>query len=216
MDRESTAPAERISVLLVDDHALVRGGLRRLLEDDPAIQVVGEVGDGEAAFRLIAHHQPHVVVMDYLLPGDNGLICAQRILEARPEVAVLMLTMRDEEPLVRQALAIGVRGYVVKDAEHFDLAAAVRLVASGETVVTPRLLTAPTPPRAGAERLTRRELEVLRLICRGLSAPAIAEELGLSVFTVRVYRAGIMRALDIHRTPALVAYAVQHGLVDPP
>jgi DNA-binding NarL/FixJ family response regulator len=208
-------PADRISVLLVDDHALVRGGFRRLLEDDPAIAVVGEVSDADAAVRLALELKPTVVVMDYALPGENGLVAMQRIRRALPDIAVLMLSMRDEEPIVREALDSGARGFVVKDASDFDLARAVRRVAEGQTVVSPRLISAPTPARPGADRLSRREREVLQLLCRGLSARAIAAELGLSVFTVRVYRANIMRTLDIHRTTALVAYAVQHGLVDP-
>lgn len=207
---------DRISVLLVDDHALVRNGFRRLLEDDPAITVIGDVGDAEEAVRLTIELKPMVVVMDYVLAGENGLVATQRIRRESPDTAVLMISMRDDEPIVREALASGARGYLVKDALDCDLAAAVRRVAAGETVVSPRLLATPVPPRAGAEALTRREREVLQLLCRGRSTRAIAAELGLSVFTVRVYRAGIMRVLDIHRTTALIAYAVQNGLVDPP
>ena len=204
-----------ISVLLVDDHTLVREGFRRLLEDDPRIAVVGAAADADTAVRLAAELKPTVIVMDYVLAGQNGLVATQRIRRESPDSAVLMVSMRDDEPLVREALASGARGYVVKDVADFDLAGAVRLVAGGETVVSPRLLSAPTPPRPDATRLTRREREVLQLLCLGRSTRAIATELGLSEFTVRVYRAGIMRTLDIHRTTALIAYAVQHGLVDP-
>lgn len=210
--REGPASAT-ITVLLVDDHTLVRGGLRRLLAADSRIAVVGEVSDGEAAVKAALALAPRVVVMDYALPHGNGLDAMTRIHEVLPDVAVLMLSMRDEELLVRKALAAGAAGYVVKDAEDFDLAEAVRLVAGGEVVVTPRLLK-PRPAPRDTTRLTRRQLEVLELICRGLSAGAIAEQLGLSVFTVRIHRAAIMRTLDIHKTPALIAFAVQNGLVD--
>jgi DNA-binding NarL/FixJ family response regulator len=185
-----------------------------LLEDDPGITVVGEASDGDSAVRLALALAPRVILMDYVLPDGNGLAAMKRIHRELPDVAVLMLSMRDEESLVRQALAAGARGYVVKDAVDVNLAEAVRLAASGGIVVTPRLLTARTS--GAGSRLTRRELEVLTLICRGLSARAIAAELGLSVSTVRIHRASIIRTLNIHRTTALVAYAARHCLVDVP
>ena len=203
---------DRISVLLVDDHALVRGGLRRLLGDDPGIEVVGEVSEGEAAVRAASRLAPTVVILDYVLPGDDGLVVLRRLREARPDAAVLMLSMRADEPLVREALAAGASGFIAKGAVEHSLADSVRRVARGEIVVSTdgAATSAPSPGRP----LTPRQSEVLRLICRGCSMRAIAAELGLSEFTVRVHRAGIMRALGIHRTTALVVHALRHGLVD--
>jgi DNA-binding NarL/FixJ family response regulator len=205
---------DKITVVLADDHALVRRGFRRLLEDDPAIAVVGEASDGEEAVRLAAALKPRVVVMDCAMPGTSGLAATRRILAARPEIAVLMLSMHSEGTLVRQALEAGARGYVLKEALDLDLAGAVKRAAAGETVLDPKLSH---PAAAKGERyhgLTTRELEVLQLICDGLTNRAIAERLALSVNTVAVHRANIMNTLDIHKTAELVAYAIRHGLVN--
>jgi DNA-binding NarL/FixJ family response regulator len=207
--------SDRITVLLVDDHALVRRGFRRLLEDDPAIRVVGEASDGEEAVRLAATLKPRAIVMDCAMPGTSGLIATRQILAADPAVVILMLSMHSEATLVRQALDAGARGYVLKDALDLDLAAAVKRAVAGELVLDPKL----TPPAAlKGERghgLSARELEVLRLICDGLSNRAIAAKLGLSVNTIAVHRANIMNTLGVHKTAELVVYALQHGLVNP-
>ena len=205
-----------ITVLLVDDHTLVRRGFRRLLEDDPAIVVVGEASDGEEAVRLAASLKPRVIVMDCAMPGTSGLIATRRILEADPDVVIVMLSMHSEATLVRQALDAGARGYILKDALDLDLAAAVKRAAAGEMVLDPKL----TPQTAlKGERdhgLSPRELEVLRLICEGLSNRTIATKLGLSVNTIAVHRANIMKTLGVHKTAELVMYAIQNGLVNVP
>jgi len=204
----------KITVLLADDHTLVRRGFRRLLEDDPDVTVVGEASDGDEAVRLAASLKPHVVVMDCAMPGTSGLIATKQILQRAPETAVLMLSMHSEATLVRQALDSGARGYVLKDALDLDLAAAVKKVAAGETVLDPKLSK---PAALKGERdhgLSPRELEVLRLICDGMSNRAIATKLGLSVNTVAVHRANIMKALGVHKTAELVVYAIQNGLVN--
>jgi DNA-binding NarL/FixJ family response regulator len=206
--------ATKITVLLADDHTLVRRGFRRLLEDDPAVTVVGEASDGDEAVKLAASLKPHVVVMDCAMPGTSGLIATKQILQRAPETAVLMLSMHSEATLVRQALDSGARGYVLKDALDLDLAAAVKKVAAGETVLDPKLSR---PAALKGERnhgLSPRELEVLRLICDGMSNRAIATKLGLSVNTVAVHRANIMKALGVHKTAELVVYAIQNGLVN--
>jgi DNA-binding NarL/FixJ family response regulator len=154
------------------------------------------------------------VILDYVLPGADGLVTLRRILESRPSAAVLMLSMRDDERLVQEALAAGAKGFVVKDAIDIRLDVAVRRVAGGEIVLSAGVASFRDRPSAEV-RLTSRQLQVLRLICRGRSARAIGAELGLSEHTVRVHRAGIMRALRIHRTTALVSYAIRYGLVDP-
>ncbi|MGH8189790.1 MAG: response regulator [Steroidobacteraceae bacterium] len=207
-----------MTVLLADDHALVRRGFRRLLEDDPSISVVGEASDGEEAIRLVEQLKPQVVVMDSAMPGTSGLAATRAILRRAPHVAILMLSMHSEETLVRQAMEAGARGYILKNALDLDLAAAVKRVAAGETVIDPALrqstLRKSTLP-GERNRLTARELEVLQLICDGLSNRAIAARLDVSVNTVAVHRANIMNTLGVHKAAELVVYAIQHGLVNP-
>ncbi len=204
-----------ITVLLVDDHNLVRRGFRRLLEDDPGIRVVGEAGDGAEAIAMVDQLLPGVVVMDCAMPGTSGLVATRVIRERHPGVAVLMLSMHSEDTLVREAMEAGARGYVLKNALDLDLAAAVRRIAAGETVVDPRLLARPSLTGERTRGLTPREREVLQLICNGLSNRAIAEKLSLSMNTVAVHRANIMNTLGVHKTAELVVYALQNGLVSP-
>jgi DNA-binding NarL/FixJ family response regulator len=207
---------DRITVLLVDDHSLVRRGFRRILEDDPSILVVGEASDGAEAVRLAGEVKPRVVVMDWAMPGMNGLIAMRQILRTAPDVAVLMLSMHSEDALVRQALDAGARGYILKNALDLDLAAAVKRVAAGERVLDPGV--SPSEVRKGERTgaLTARELEVLQLVCAGRSNREIAATLSLSVNTVAVHRANIMSALGVHKTAELVLYAIHHGLVPRP
>jgi len=208
--------ADKLKVLLVDDHALVRRGFRRILEDDAEIEVIGEASDGEEAVRLAAKERPQVIVMDCAMPGMNGLEATRRILEARPDAAILMLSMHSEDTLVRQALDAGARGYILKNAMDLDLANAVKRVAKGEKVLDPQVAhpTALKGEREGG--LTPRELEVLQRIVAGKSNKEIAAELNLSANTVSVHRANIMDALGIHKTAELVVYAIRHGLVNLP
>ena len=204
----------KITVLLADDHALVRRGFRRLLEDDPSIEVVGEASNGEEAVQLTGTLRPQVVVMDAAMPGLNGLAATRTILAQTADVAILMLSMHSEDTLVRQALDAGARGYVLKNAIDLDLAAAVKRIAAGETVLDPAI--APGAPLAGERtRLTPRELQVLQLICKGLPNRVIATQLNVSANTVAVHRANIMNTLGLHKTAELVTYAIKHGLVDP-
>jgi DNA-binding NarL/FixJ family response regulator len=204
----------RITVLLVDDHTLVRRGFRRLLEDDDGIEVVGEASDGDEAVKLALKLMPEVVVMDCAMPGTSGLVATRRILERAPKTAVLMLSMHSEATLVRQAMDAGARGYVLKDAIDLDLASAVKRAAAGDTVLDPKLTQASTLKGERDHGLSARELEVLRHICDGLSNRAIAAKLGLSVNTVAVHRANIMKTLGVHKTAELVVYAIQNGLVN--
>jgi DNA-binding NarL/FixJ family response regulator len=205
---------QKITVLLVDDHALVRRGFRRLLADDPSIAVVGEASDGNEAISLAQELKPQVVVMDVAMPGTSGLVATRTILSKNPDAAILVLSMHSEETLVRQALDAGARGYVLKNALDLDLASAVKRVAAGETVLDPAVV--PAEPAAGERtRLSPRELEVLQLICDGHSNREIAARLGLSVNTVAVHRANIMNTLGVHKTAELVVYAIKNGLVTP-
>jgi len=205
--------ANKLTVLLVDDHALVRKGFRRILEDDPEIQVVGEASEGEEAVRLALQLKPKVVVMDCALPGISGIGATRRIRAKMPEAIVLMLSMHSEDTLVRQALEAGARGYILKNALELDLVSAVNRVAKGDLVLDPQLAK---PTALKGERdsgLTARELEVLRHIVAGKSNKEIAAELGLSANTVGVHRANIMDSLGIHKTAELVVYAIRNGLV---
>ena len=207
---------EKISVLLVDDHALVRRGFRRMLEDEEDIVVKGEASDGEEAVRLAQQLQPKVIVMDCALPGISGLVATRKILEHNPKAAVLMLSMHSEDTWVRQALESGARGYMLKNAVDLELVTAIRRVASGEEVLDPQIARRATLKGERETGLTVRELEILQLIVGGLSNKEIATQLSLSANTVAVHRANIMDALGIHKTAELVVYAIRNGLVNIP
>ena len=209
--------SEKISVLLVDDHALVRRGFRRMLEDEQDITVKGEASDGEEAVRLARALKPDVIVMDCALPGVNGLVATRKILEHDPKAAVLMLSMHSEDTWVRQALEAGARGYMLKNAVDLELVTAIRRVAAGEEVLDPQIARRGGTLRGERETgLTVRELEILQLIVGGLSNKEIASQLNLSANTVAVHRANIMDALGIHKTAELVVYAIRNGLVNIP
>jgi DNA-binding NarL/FixJ family response regulator len=203
----------RISVLLVDDHSLVRRGFRRMLEDDPAITVVGEAADGHQAVQLAAELRPCVVVMDFALPSMNGAVAARQILRNAPETAILILSMHAEASYVRTCLEAGVHGYLLKNALDLEMVDAVKQVAAGKRVLDPRLGSVAAPDGQPPLQLTPRELEVLQLIVHGKSNKEIAAVLNLSANTVAVHRANIMQTLDIHNTAELVVHAIRHGLV---
>jgi DNA-binding NarL/FixJ family response regulator len=206
--------SQKITVLLVDDHALVRRGFRRILEDEPDMAVVGEAGDGEEATKLARQLKPQVVVMDSALPKMNGLEATRQILWDLPETAVLMLSMHSESTWVRQAIEAGAKGYILKNAINLELGSAVRRVAAGETVFDPQVESPAALKGERSSGLTPRELEVLRMIVDGKSNKEIAGELDLSANTVAVHRANIMNALGIHKTAELVVYAIRAGLVN--
>jgi DNA-binding NarL/FixJ family response regulator len=208
--------ADKITVLLVDDHALVRKGFRRMLEDDAAIVVVGEASDGNNAVKLAIELKPKVTVMDCALPGISGIEATRQIRAKHHEARILMLSMHSEDTLIRQALEAGARGYILKNAMDLDLINAVKGVAEGKTVLDPQLVK---PDALKGERdsgLTVRELEILQHIVSGKSNKEIATELKLSANTVAVHRANIMDALGIHKTAELVVYAIRNGLVTLP
>jgi DNA-binding NarL/FixJ family response regulator len=203
----------QISVLLVDDHSLVRRGFRRMLEDDPAITVVGEAEDGHQAVQLAAELKPRVVVMDFAMPSMNGAVAARHILRTAPETAILILSMHAEASYVRTCLEAGVRGYILKNALDLEMVDAVKQVAAGKLVLDQRLGSITEPAGQPPPQLTTRELEVLHLIVHGNSNKEIAIVLTLSVNTVAVHRANIMQTLGIHNTAELVVYAIRQGLV---
>jgi DNA-binding NarL/FixJ family response regulator len=205
--------SNEITVLLVDDHGLVRKGFRRMLEDDAGIRVVGEATNGEEAIKLAQELCPRVIVMDMAMPGLDGVQATREILKNLPDTAILILSMYSEENYVRNALDAGARGYVLKEALDVDLAGAIKDLAAGKTVIGPGVLTPHREPDPDYERLTPREKQILELIATGNSNKEIATILNLSVNTVSVHRANLMSALGIHRTTELVVWAVKKGLV---
>lgn len=207
---------EQISVLLVDDHSLVRRGFRRMLEDEADIQVVGEASDGLEAVDLARALKPQVIVMDCALPEINGLQATRKILEFAPQTLVLMLSMHTEETWVRQAIEAGARGYVLKNALDLELGPAIRQIVNGETVIDSQISVQQNLKGERGAGLTTRELEILQLICDGKSNKEIAAQLDLSANTVAVHRANTMDALGIHKTAELVVYAIRNGLVNVP
>lgn len=209
-------PEGKIRVALVDDHLLVRRGFRRMLEDDPLIEVVAEAGDGQEAVDLVLQLRPDVVVMDFALPSMNGAVATRRIVKEAPQTAVLILSMHTEASYVRNCLDAGAKGYLLKNAMDLELVEAVKQLAAGGEVLDPRLALPPSGEPAAARALSDRELEVLQLIVAGKSNKDIALVLGLSPNTVAVHRANIMEALHLHNTAELVVYAIRNGLVSLP
>jgi DNA-binding NarL/FixJ family response regulator len=205
---------DRISVVLVDDHALVRRGFRRILEDSADIWIAGEASDGVTAVKMAQELKPHVVIMDCALPGMNGLTATRRIVEVSANTSVLMLSMHAENTWVRKALDVGARGYILKNAVDLDLVTAVKRVADGEIVLDSQLSRAPVLKGERNHGLTQRELQILQHIVAGKSNKEIAGQLDISVNTVAVHRANMMQALGIHNAAGLVAYAIRNGLIN--
>jgi len=211
-----------IRVLVVDDHAVVRSGLRRVLEAEDDIEVVGEAGDlREAVFEARAN-KPDVILMDVVMPGASGIEATPVVLKEAEDAKVLMLSMQDDPRYVREAFAVGASGYVLKEAADAEVVDAVREVASGGRYVHPalgaRLIQAEAQERAQAEAdpLSEREREVLRLLALGHTNQEIAKMLYLSVRTVETHRAHIMQKLRLTTRAELVRYALEHGLLDDP
>lgn len=208
--------SNKISVLLVDDHALVRKGFRRMIEDDSEIRVVGEASSGIEAVQLCQQLKPQVIVMDMAMPEMDGVQATREILKRMPKTAILILSMYSQENYVRNAFDAGALGYILKNANDIDLASAIKDVAAGKRVLDPGLITAEREPEDTFDRLTQREKQILQMIAEGNSNKEIAALLGLSVNTVAVHRANLMDALGMHRTAELVVYAIRKGLVRMP
>lgn len=213
-------PAAR--VLLVDDHALVRAGLKSLLQNIEGIEVVGEAGDGIEALAQIEALRPELVLMDIAMGEMNGLQALAVVRERHPEVKVLILSMHASEEYVLQAMRSGAAGYLLKDAATAELELAVSSVLRGETYLSPRVsrqvvegyVQRVTAARSGDD-LTPRQREVLRMLAEGKSTKEIAFQLHLSVKTIETHRAQIMERLEIRELAGLVRYAVRIGLVPP-
>lgn len=210
-----------IRILIADDHAVVRSGLRALLAADPELEVVGEAGDGDETLRLTATLGPDLVLLDISMPPDNGIQTARRLKESQPELRVLFLTMHEDESLLHEALHTGAAGYVIKRAEEAEILQAIHAAHRGDIYVHPAMTRAllhqpvTTEHRRGAllDAPTRRELEVLRLLAKGNTNRQIAGLLGLSTRTVENHRANLMAKLGLVSRVELVNYAELHGLL---
>ena len=208
-------------ILIADDHAVVRSGVRALLRTDPDLEVVGEAEDGDETLRLAEALQPDTILLDIAMPPENGIQTARRLKEKHPELSVLFLTMHEDESLLHEALRAGASGYVIKRGEESEIIRAIHAVSQGGIYVHPAmthaLLHQPAPPahRCGspANPLTRRELDVLRLLAKGNTNRQIADLLGLSPRTVENHRANLLGKLGLDSRVELVNYAEEHNLL---
>jgi two-component system, NarL family, response regulator NreC len=209
-----------IRIVIVDDHAVVRSGLKLLLDGQEDLEVVGEAGDARTAVFEVRAQKPDVVLMDVVMPSGSGIEATPAVLKEAPDAKVLILSMQDDPAYVREAFAAGASGYVLKEAADAELVAAVRKVAAGQRYVHPtlgaRLVAAEADERARLEEdpLSEREHEILRLLALGHTNQEIASQLYLSVRTVETHRAHIMQKLRISTRAELVRYALERGLLD--
>jgi DNA-binding NarL/FixJ family response regulator len=210
-----------IRVLLVDDHQLIRAGIRLLLTGLEQIEVVAEAGDGREALRLIAAKQPDVVLMDIMMPGMNGLEATARATHDFPQLRVIMLSVNATEEYVLQSLRAGAAGYLLKNIAPAELETAIRAVANGERYLTAAVsrhvidayLQRVGPESSSLDRLTPRQREVLQLIAEGGTMKSISRRLNISVKTAEMHRSQLMGALGIHEVAGLVRYAIRMGVV---
>ena len=212
----------KIRVLIVDDHAVVRSGIRLLLSREPDIEPVGEAGTGREAIFEARSLKPDVILMDVVMPDQTGIDALPTLLHENPDVKVLLLSMQDDPRYVREAFAAGARGYVLKEAADSEVVAAVREVARGGRYVNPELgarlvaADAAATKRADEDPLSEREREVLRLLALGHTNQEIAKQLFISVRTAETHRAHIMQKLGLQSRAELVGYALAHGLLEQP
>ena len=212
----------KITLLLVDDHPLVREGLRSYFAQEKAFEIVGEAVDGQEALRLAKDLLPHIILLDINMPGMNGLETARLLKKTVPKSKILILTMHDTKEYVSRMVSIGVQGYVLKDSSPSELIAAIEAVYRGETYFSPKVSQAVmndyarlsrTKGKKGSAELSRRESEVLTLIAEGLGNKEIAGRLFVSVRTIETHRERIIRKLDIHTVAGLTRYALTKGIV---
>jgi two-component system, NarL family, response regulator NreC len=214
---------DKIRILLVDDHTILRAGIRVLLENEPDMDVVGEAEDGRTAIKLACELSPDLALMDIAMPSLNGLEATRQIKRTCPQVKVLILTMYDNEEYIRQALSFGAMGYILKDATASDLLSAVRAVHNGEAVLSPPItrLVLENYLRWGdiqkdhsADGLSPREREILQLIAEGYTNKQISEILSISIKTVQTHRMNLMSKLGLHDRAELIKYAIQRKIID--
>jgi two-component system, NarL family, response regulator NreC len=216
-DPEKGGSARPIRVVIADDHAIVRRGLRQVLEAEGGFEIVAEAGEIEGARRYVRGHHPDVLVLDLNLPGGLSLGDIPAIRAECPATQIVVLTMQNEPAYARQALGAGALGYVLKEAAEAELVEAIRRAAVGDTYLNPRLgaRVAAEPPPGPPDGLSEREVEVLRMVALGHTNTEIAEQLFLSVRTVETHRAHIQQKLQIGSRHELVRYALEHRLVTP-
>lgn len=214
---------DKIRILLVDDHTILRDGIRSFLEDEEDIQVIGEAEDGHTAVRMACELQPDIILLDIALPRLNGLEVTRQIRRDCPRVKVLILTMHENEEYIRQALANGAMGYILKDAAARDLLGAIRSVHRGEAILSPAItrLIIEDYLRWGdintsepGDNLSPREREILQLIAEGYSNKQIAEILTISIKTVQAHRSNLMSKLDLHDRSDLIKYAIRKKIIE--
>jgi two-component system, NarL family, response regulator NreC len=225
MSEQHTTPSDRttgagpsgqpIRIVLADDHQVVRSGLRMLLDAERDFEVVAEAGDVESARRCVRDHQPRVLVLDLNMPGGSSLRAIPAIREDAPDTQIVVLTTEQEPVFAREALGAGALAYVLKDAADGELIEAVRRVAAGESYLNPALgaRIASEPPSGPSDNLSKREVDVLRLIALGHTNAEIAERLFLSVRTVETHRAHIQQKLGLSTRAELVSYVIGHKLI---
>jgi DNA-binding NarL/FixJ family response regulator len=222
---KSPTAMKRITVLLAEDHEIVRQGLRKLMEAEPDIEVVGEAATGRQAVALTKKLHPDVVVMDIAMPLLNGLEATRQIRQACPDAKVLILSAHSDDAYVEQVMALGATGYLLKQTSAHFLSEAIREVRQGRTFFSPSIakrlhsLAGPSPERAERSkkpdaRLSSREAEVLQLIAEGQANKQVAAELGISVKTVEKHRQRLMQKLNIHDTAGLTRYAIAAGIIE--
>jgi DNA-binding NarL/FixJ family response regulator len=220
----SEGAANPLRIVLADDHTVMRGGLRLLLEREPGFGVVGEASNGREAIQLAEEHSPDVVVMDVAMPTLNGIEAAARIVAAHPRIAIVILSMHSDESYVLRALKAGARGYLLKDSAEADLIQAVRAVSDGKAFFSPAIgkLLVEDYVRQIRQRgvedsyelLTPRERELLQLLAEGKTTKEIAATLNLSPYTVDTHRGNLMQKLNLHSIPELILYAVRKGVIN--
>jgi two-component system response regulator NreC len=209
------SPGEQITIVLADDHAVVRSALKMLLDAEPDLEVVAEAGDVDGTVRYVRGHKPNVLILDLNMPGGPGLGAVPAIGEASPGTAIVVLTMQSEPVFAREAMQAGVLGYILKEAADSELVKAVRLAADGKTYLQPELgARIAAEPEGPPDDLSDREVEILRLIALGHTNAEIAEQLYLSVRTVESHRAHIQQKLRMSKRSELVRYALERGLLE--
>lgn len=211
-----------VRILLADDHGILRAGLRNLLNAEPDLEVIGEAADGIQVLEMVEQSCPDLILMDISMPNMGGIDVLQHLSRKLPASKVLMLTVHEDESLLKKAIRAGASGFVVKRAAESELITAIKTVMQGDIYIHPAmtrallkdLVPAPSSKLAADNTLTHREVEILRLIARGYTNNQIAEKLSISSRTVEGHRANLMGKLDLHSRVELVEYAEQHGLLD--